>query len=102
MLTGIETYEEGWHELFEGGLEPRDPKEYPSVEACRAVLEARLSDLKAYLETATQEDLEGPTCTDSKHFKTKASAIVHLSHHEAHHTGALSMIRRLLGKERLI
>lgn len=102
MLTGKRIYEEGWDGLFDMGAEPREPSEYPGVDACRAVLDARLADLKAYLDTATEEDLEGSPCTDSEYFKTKAAVFAHLTHHEAHHTGALSMIRRLLGKGRLI
>jgi uncharacterized damage-inducible protein DinB len=102
LLTGQKRYENGWKDLLWMGAEPRDPAEYPSPDVCWAALDARLADLKAYLDTASEEDLEGPPCTDSKFFKTKAAVLVHLTHHEAHHTGALSMIRRLLGKERLI
>ena len=102
MLTGQQTYEEGWDALFVMGVEPQDPSTYPDVETCRAALDARLADLKNYLETVSEADLESPPCTSSSYFKTKGSVLVHLSHHEAHHTGALSMLRRLLGKERLI
>lgn len=102
MLTGREVYEAGWAELFGMGVDPQDATVYPDVETCRAVLEARMNDVKEYLETASEQDLEGPPCTPSNFFKTKASVLVHLSHHEAHHTGTLSMIRRLLGKERLL
>ena len=102
MLTGRKTYEEGWDELFGMGVEPRDVSEYPSVEACREVLDARLADLRQYLESASEENLQCPPCTPSKYFETKASVLVHMTHHEAHHTGALSMIRRALGKDRVI
>ena len=102
MLTGEQTYEEGWDALFGMGVNPQDASLYPDVETCRAVLDARLRDLKQFLETVTDEDLESPPCMPSRFFKTKASVLVHLSHHEAHHTGALSIIRRLLGKERVI
>jgi uncharacterized damage-inducible protein DinB len=102
MLTGLEKYEEGWDKLYGMGVEPQDASVYPDVETCRAVLDARMNDLKNYLETAREEDLESPPCTPSNFFKTKASVLAHLSHHEAHHTGALSMIRRLLGKDRLL
>ncbi len=101
MLIGRKLCEDGWDDLFNMGAEPRDPSEYPRVEACRAALGARLADLKAYLETATEEDLLGPPSIPSEHFGSKASVLAFLTHHEAHHTGALSMIRRLLGKERL-
>jgi uncharacterized damage-inducible protein DinB len=101
MLTGDKPVEEGWDALFDMGAEPRDPREYPSVEACRTALDARLADLKAYLETATVDDLQGPPSVPSEYFGSKASVLTLLSHHEAHHTGALSMIRRLVGKDRL-
>ena len=102
MLTGRQVYEEGWDALYGMGVDPQDASVYPDVDTCQAVLDARLQDLQNYLETASEEDLESPPCTPSKFFKTKASVLVHLSHHEAHHTGALSMIRRMLGKESVI
>jgi uncharacterized damage-inducible protein DinB len=102
MLTGETKHEAGWDELFGMGVELRDPSAYPSADACREVLEARLADLKSYLETATEEDLEGPPCVPSEYFKSKASVLSLLTHHEAHHSGVLSMIRRSLGNERLI
>lgn len=102
MLTGERIYEDGWDPRFDIGVEPQDPRTLPDVGTCRAALDARLLDLKSYLETADEEDLEGPLCTPSTFFNTKASVLAHLTVHEAHHTGALSMIRRLLGKERLV
>jgi len=102
LLTGQMHLEEGWEAFFGMGVEPQDPSSYPNVETCRAVLDARLQDLKEYLETATEEDLEGPVCMPSEYFKTKSAVLVLLTHHEAHHTGALSMIRRALGKDRVI
>lgn len=100
MLTGQQIYEQEWEALFDLGVDPQDPTAYPDIDTCRAVLDARLLDLKSYLETASEADLAGPPC--SKLFETKASVLVHFTHHEAHHTGVLSMIRRLLGKERVI
>jgi len=102
QLTGARTYEDGWKELFALGVEPQDPSSYPDIETCRAVLKARLIDLKRYLETASEEDLDAPPSNPSRSFKTKADVLVLLTHHEAHHTGALSLLRRMLGKERLI
>jgi len=84
------------------GIDPRDPSNYPDVETCRVVLDARLRDLKSYLETASEADLDSPPCVSSEFFKTKAAVLVQLSHHEAHHTGALSLVRRLLGEERIV
>ncbi len=102
MLTGQRMYEEGWEELAGLGVDPQDASVYPDVDTCRRVLDARLRDVKSYLETASEADLDSPPCVSSKFFKTKAAVLVQLSHHEAHHTGALSMLRRLLGKERVI
>ncbi len=102
ILTGRRTYDEAWGALFELGCESRDASLYPDVDTCRAFLDARLQDLKAYLDSATKEDLEEPPCVPSRFFQTKAAALVHLTHHEAHHTGCLSLLRRLLGKEKVI
>ncbi len=102
LLTGRRTYDEDWDALFKLGCDSRDASLYPDIETCRAFLDARLHDLKGYLDNATREDLESPPCLPSKFFKTKAAALVHLSHHEAHHTGCLSLLRRLLGKEKVI
>lgn len=102
MLTGQQSYEAGWEELFGMGVDPQDPSLYPDVATCRAVLDARLLDLKTYLETASEADLDSPPWSSSKFFETKGSVLAHLTHHEAHHTGALSILRRMLGKERLI
>ncbi len=102
LLTGEKTQEEGWEDLFGLGVERQDPSAYPDVETIRAALTARMDDLTAYLESASEEELEGPPAIPSKSFETKADVLVHMTHHEAHHTGALSMLRRQLGKERLI
>ena len=101
LLIGKKLEEEGWDELFDMGTEPRDPKEYPSVDVCRAALAKQFAELEAYLKTASEEDLQGPTAVPSEYFETKASVVAFLTAHEAHHTGALSMTRRLLGKGRL-
>ncbi|MCP4584154.1 MAG: DinB family protein [candidate division Zixibacteria bacterium] len=102
MLTGKRTYDETWVELFEMGCEVREPEHYPDEVTCRAFLDARLQDLKAYLDTADAEDLDSPPCLPSKFFKTKAAVLVHLTHHEAHHTGNLALLRRLLGKDKVL
>ena len=101
-LTGEETFEPGWGELFGMGTEQQDPSKYPSVEEIRAVLDARLADLKAYLNAASLEDIEGPTAIQQPDHETKAHVLAMAIAHEAHHTGSLSMIRRLLGKDRLV
>jgi len=101
-LTGEETFEPGWPELFGMGTGPRDPSDYPSVEEIKSVLDARLADLKTYLETASAEGFERPPAIDEPDHKTKGHVLAMAIAHEAHHTGALSMIRRLLGKDRLV
>jgi uncharacterized damage-inducible protein DinB len=102
MVTGKKTYDETWVVLFELGCEPHSVNEYPDPETCFGFMKARLLDFKAYLETASIEDLESPPIIKSKFFPTKASVLIHLTHHEAHHTGGLAIMRRLLGKERLL
>ena len=84
------------------GTDPRDPSEYPTVEEIRAVLDASLTDLKSYLETASLEDIEDPPAIPEPDFETKAHVLAMAIAHEAHHTGTLSMIRRLLGKGKLV
>jgi hypothetical protein len=102
MLTGRKTYDDSWIELFELGCNPSDVQRYPGVEVCRSFMADRLTDLKAYLETASEEDLKNPTCVSSEFFKSKAAALVHLTHHEAHHSGEMALIRYMLGKEKII
>jgi len=102
LLSGEKAYEEGWHGLFAMGVEPRSARSYPSVEKIHSVLAARKKDLKGYLETASEEDLESAPATSSGSLQTKGEALAHLSHHEAHHTGELPLLRRQLGKDRLI
>ncbi|MFC2078840.1 DinB family protein [Candidatus Bipolaricaulota bacterium] len=102
QLTGAQAYEDGWKELFGLGVAPQDPSSYPDVETCRSVLDARLDDLRSYLETVREEDFDAPPSNPSRVLKTKADVLVFLTHHEAHHTGALSLLRRMLGKDRLI
>ena len=58
LLTGRKTYEDAWVTFFKMGGEPQNADLYPDVETCLEFLEARLVDLKEYLETATKEDLE--------------------------------------------
>lgn len=102
LLTGERTYDEEWVALFKMGCDPRDAGLYPDVDTCRIFLDARLRDLITYLDSATMEDLEGPPSLPSEFFKTRIEVLVHMTHHEAHHTGCLSLLRRLLGKERVI
>jgi uncharacterized damage-inducible protein DinB len=102
LVSGKKTYDESWINLFSLGCEPRAAKEYPDADLCFEILKNRLADLKSYLESVSVEDLESPPTKISKFFQTKADVIVHLTHHEAHHTGSLAMARRLLGKDKLI
>lgn len=102
LLNGKKTYDESWVRLFGLGCEPKSAHTYPDANTCNQFLKARLSDLKAYLDTATIEDFESSPTKVSKFFKNKADILIHLTHHEAHHTGSLAMARRILGKEKLI
>lgn len=102
QLTGKRTYDDSWKPLFDIGCDPVDPRKYPDIETCREFLKARLEDFKSYFEKVTVEELESPLDPPTKFFPTKAALLVHFTHHEAHHTGVLSAIRRSLGKEKLI
>jgi len=102
LLTGKETFEPGWPELFGMGTEQQVPSSCSPVEEIRAVLDARLADLKAFLETASVEEIEGATTVNEPPFETRGDVLAMAIAHEAHHTGALSMIRRLLGKDRVV
>ena len=102
LLTGEDRYEDGWAEILAIGTEPQDPRTYPSLEVIKRVLAERMEDLRQYLEGAAEADFSAPPAKESRFFKTKASVLVHLTHHEAHHTGVLSLTRRLLGKEKLL
>lgn len=102
LLTGKKTYDEDWISMFELGCEPKDAVAYPDIDSCRKFQKERLDDLKAYLKEVTEEELAAPTSIPSDFFKSRAAALVHLTHHEAHHTGELALIRRLLGKEKVI
>jgi uncharacterized damage-inducible protein DinB len=103
LLTGERVVPEGWRELLAMGSEPlTDPRGYPAVGECRKVLDESLVRLRTYLETVTAAELESPPAAESRFFKTKGEVLVHLTHHEAHHTGSLNLLRRMLGKEKAI
>ena len=91
-----------WGPLFGMGVEPQEADGFPDPATCRAVLKKEMGAIRSYLETATLDDLDAPPChpTDP-YLKTKAQIVVHMAHHESHHSGTLSMIRRQLGKDRL-
>jgi len=102
LLTGRDHCEPGWGALFDLGAAPCPVDELPDVEDCHRVLSARLADLKAWLEGAGMEDLEAPPAVLSDFFPTRAAALTHLSHHEAHHTGCMSMLRRQVGRDKVV
>jgi len=91
-----------WGPMLGMGVEPKDSDALPDPETCFDILQKGMDSIHAYLETATLEDLDAPPChpTDP-YLKSKAQIVVHMAHHESHHTGALSMIRRRLGKDRM-
>ena len=102
MLTGREHCEAEWGVLFDLGSPPCDGSALPDLETCRRVLDARLADLRTWLETAGKEDMAAPPARGTNFFPRRADALSHLSHHEAHHTGCLSMLRRMQGKDKVI
>ena len=102
LLTGKSVYEEGWADRLAIGVEPQDATTYPDVDSCLRVLDARLKDLRSFLDSVSEEELSSPPSIPSRFFTTKMDVLIHLSHHEAHHTGSLSLLRRMRGHERLI
>ncbi|MCP4547846.1 MAG: DinB family protein [bacterium] len=102
LLTGRRTYDAEWIPLFRLGCDKEEADAYPDIATCLAFLDARLEDLKDFLENVTLEELRSEPCVKSQFFLTKGEVLIHLSHHEAHHTGCLSLTRRLLGKDRAI
>jgi uncharacterized damage-inducible protein DinB len=102
LLNGQRTWDERWPALFGLGCPPAECDQLPGVDECRAVLAERRQDLTAWLEKATTAMLKSPPVESSRFFATKAEVLVHLSHHEAHHTECLSMASRLLGRDKVI
>jgi uncharacterized damage-inducible protein DinB len=103
LVSGERIYPQEWTSLFAMGCEPLpDPHGYPSTATCLELLDRSLAGLRSYLETATQADLASPPHLPSRFLPTKADVLTHLAAHEAHHTGNLALVRRLLGKEKVI
>lgn len=103
LVSGQRTYPDDWRGLFGMGCEPlADPHAYPSVETCQAYLSEAFELLVGYLDSATARDLAARPTIESRFLPTKADVLAHLVSHEAHHTGNLAAVRRLLGKEKVI
>lgn len=103
MVTGQRTYPDDWKALFDMGCTPLpDPHGYPAVGECLAYMERLLGLWRAYLDSATDEELAaaGPHCVPR--LPTRADVVCHHATHEAHHTGNLALVRRLLGKGRVV
>ena len=102
-LTGQSNAPESWRQLFMTGSEPSaDPATYPKPEELLAFIDATQIKLKAFFETCTEEDLAGPLPFPHPFLKTKLQAATMLPMHEAHHSGSLCLVRRMLGKERIL
>lgn len=102
LVSGRRTYPDDWRGLFGMGCEPLpDPRAYPGVETCHAYLNEAYELLVGYLESVTARELAAKPTIESRFLPTKADVLAHLVCHEAHHTGNLALVRRLLGKERL-
>jgi uncharacterized damage-inducible protein DinB len=99
LLTDQRRYDESWSQRFSKGCAPSSPEELPDLATCRTFLEACLEDWHSYLEQADDAELRGPLPEPSTFFASRAELLAHLTHHEAHHTGCLSMLSRALGKD---
>jgi hypothetical protein len=103
MVTGECTYPETWRGVFGMGCKPlADAHAYPPVEVCHAYMEKALGLLGGYLESVTARGLALKPTIESRFLPTKADVLSHLICHEAHHTGNLALVRRLLGKDKVI
>ena len=103
LLTGEKTCPETWREWFDMGCTPLpDPHGYPDVDTCREHLKRLFEKIEAYLEGATEQGLAEPLHRASRFLANKSDVLAHMVAHEAHHTGNLALLRRLLGKEKVV
>ncbi|MFA7330224.1 MAG: DinB family protein [Candidatus Delongbacteria bacterium] len=102
LLTGRPRQGEDWSAWFAKGCTPPAPDDLPDLATCRTRLEAGLEDWRIYLERATDAELRAPLPEPSVFFASRAELLAHLTHHEAHHTGCLSMLSRALGREKVL
>lgn len=102
LCLGGRTVEEGWRGLFSIGSAPPPPEALPSVDACREELARRREMWRGWLETVSDAELREPCPALAPYFENRAQVVVHLTHHEAHHTGGLSMLSRLLGRGKIL
>lgn len=102
LATGRPGPDEDWARRFGKGCPPALPQDLPDLGRCQAELEKGLRNWQDTLGKATEDWLRAPLPQPSPFFETRAELLAHLTHHEAHHTGCLSMLSRSLGKERVI
>jgi uncharacterized damage-inducible protein DinB len=103
MLTREDSYPEGWAALFHWGSMPlADPHGYPAPEEARRLLAEAKIKLLAWLETVPPEEFDTPPKDATPFFATKAKVLTQMTHHEAHHTGNFGLIRRMLGKDKIV
>lgn len=102
MLTGKKIYEDSWKSLFNYGSPHANIEQLLPPEQCWDLAKAGYEHLSDFLANSTEEGLLSAPTIESNSFPTKLSIYIHLTHHESHHTGCLSMMRRVMGKEKLV
>ncbi len=103
LLTGERTYADDWKTRYDmGSLPLDDPHDYPGVAECHELFERATEKLQAYLESVSDEELATPPLRTSRFLATRGDVLAHAIAHEAHHTGNMALLRRLLGKEKVI
>ena len=89
--------------LFDYGVEPTDPSEYPSIEEIVAAWNDIAEKLKDQFEKAGDDILAGkPPFEVPGVDKTVAGMVAFLQLHESYHVGQMAYINRLHGAGKLV
>ena len=89
--------------LYNRGVEPRDPSEYPSVDKLKKHFDDISSKINARLPEITEGDLKKPAPWQPPNMEnTVGGVIAFLQFHETYHVGQLAYLQRLHGGEQLV
>ncbi|MCX7835858.1 MAG: DinB family protein [bacterium] len=102
LLSGKKIYQDAWKSWFEYGSPHTTVEQLPPLQECWTLAQIGFDHLIDFLSNVSEEDLLSAPYIASSSFATKLDLFIHLTHHEAHHTGSLSMMRRVMGKEKLV
>lgn len=96
-------FDEEWRRLFSGGhelIENRD--EYPSMAEVRSVLYDYYAKIQDALDKLSDDELAEEIITHSGTKIARYKFVLGLCAHESYHLGQAAIIRRGLGRKRLI